>query len=202
MILLTEIPRDVPLVENVSTGRVCQIIVAAVLLAASIAFIALLAAISRGMSLYDPDFWEPSRSLRRSGFVWLCIVVVAIGLNLIEGRKYTLLYLRRFRSDLSVFIAMNIQRGLGRLFRVITLDDRRFPSLEVPRLEKWSSRLLPPLLLLSSIALYVLSVNRLNLVSEMGYWVKRETQTVLTFWAGHIWILLVVVLGASIPYQT
>jgi hypothetical protein len=55
--------------------------------------------------------------------------------------KFTILYLRRFRlTSAQAVVSAALEQGLGRRYRIITLDDARFPPMEVPRLYRRLSR--------------------------------------------------------------
>jgi len=56
-------------------------------------------------------------------------------------RKGVVLYLRRFRLTLAAHaMSEAIESGIGRHYRILTLDDASFVPIEVPRLERWMSR--------------------------------------------------------------
>jgi hypothetical protein len=90
----------------------------------------------------------------RDRIVWLpvCLAGVAavyVMIALISSRKTPVLYLRRFGfRDANRMITRAIEEGLGRQYRVLTLDDSDFAPLEVPRIERIVSRLGIPLALL------------------------------------------------------
>jgi hypothetical protein len=69
------------------------------------------------------------------------IIGVYLLLMSLAGRKSVVLYLRRFRLR-GVAQAMSdaIESGVGRHYRILTLDDANFVALEVPPLERWISR--------------------------------------------------------------
>lgn len=75
----------------------------------------------------------------------LAAIVPYCALTLAAGRKQCVLYLRKFGlEDARVLISKVITDGLGRRYRVITLDDSAFLPIEVPRFEKRMSRYLFP----------------------------------------------------------
>jgi hypothetical protein len=86
--------------------------------------------------------------------VWLLkslaiLATVYVLAALMSSRKTPVLYLRRFGlSDANRTIAQAINGGLGRQYRVITLDDSDFVPLEVPRIERILSRFGIPFALL------------------------------------------------------
>ena len=86
-------------------------------------------------------FWTPSALVRYD--VFACILGVFVGANAVARRKPTVLFLRRFGSDGQLVISRLLKAGLGRRFRVVTLDDGRFPALSAPPLERWLTRLIP-----------------------------------------------------------
>jgi hypothetical protein len=62
---------------------------------------------------------------------WLCA----------SGQKLTVLYLRRFRlGPAQAVVTAALEQGLGKHYRVVTLDDASFPPMEVPRLYRRFSR--------------------------------------------------------------
>jgi hypothetical protein len=69
------------------------------------------------------------------------IIGVYLLLMSLAPRKSVVLYLRRFRLT-AVAQAMSdaIESGVGRHYRILTLDDANFVPLEVPPLERWISR--------------------------------------------------------------
>lgn len=77
------------------------------------------------------------------GILSTMVVIVAMYLLLIafSSRKAVVLYLRRFRLE-AVSLAMSdaIESGIGRHYRIMTLDDSNFVPLEVPPMERWISR--------------------------------------------------------------
>lgn len=103
-------------------------------------------------------------SVRRDGSTGLvssCLVILFLWTTLwiAESRKRVVLYLRPFRVPASSsFMSWIVQHGLGRGFRIVTLDDNEFPSLEVPRLEKLVSWIFLPVTM-SLVAYFSLGIS-------------------------------------------
>src|SRR5262249_42645581 len=88
------------------------------------------------------------------------ISVLYVLIALMSSRKIPILYLRKFGlSRAKRMVTRAIEGGLGRQYRVLTLDDSDFKPLEIPRIERILSRVAIP------IALLLLLV---TLVSFMG----------------------------------
>ena len=88
------------------------------------------------------------------------ISVLYVLIALMSSRKTPILYLRKFGlSRANRMVTRAIEGGLGRQYRVLTLDDSDFKPLEIPRIERILSRVAIP------IALLLLLV---TLVSFMG----------------------------------
>ena len=88
------------------------------------------------------------------------ISVLYVLIALMSSRKTPILYLRKFGlSRANRMVTRAIEGGLGRQYRVLTLDDSDFKPLEIPRIERILSRVGIP------IALLLLLV---TLVSFMG----------------------------------
>ncbi len=69
------------------------------------------------------------------------LVAVYALLMALAPRKPTVLYLRRFRlATVAQAMSDAIESGVGRHYRILTLDDAGFVPLEVPRLERRLSR--------------------------------------------------------------
>jgi hypothetical protein len=84
------------------------------------------------------------------------VLAVYTGLVLAEPRKRIVLYLRRFRSvSANQLMGQMIDTGLGRRFRVVTLDDASFRPIEIPRAERRVSVFSPPIMALASVALFI-----------------------------------------------
>src|SRR5262245_27732136 len=78
--------------------------------------------------------------------VVLTMVAATMLASVLTRQKAIVLYLRRFREpDVAAAMSVAIETGLGRHYRVLTLDDARFIPLDVPRRERWLARIVPPL---------------------------------------------------------
>lgn len=78
-------------------------------------------------------------------------------LMFLAPQKSVVLYLRRFRLT-AVAQAMTdaIESGVGRHYRILTLDDANFVPLEVPPLERWISRYGSLVPILGAVALFLI----------------------------------------------
>jgi hypothetical protein len=106
-----------------------------------------------------PGTWlDPQRTLRGTESLLLLAVAVHVGLALAEGRKCSVLLLRRFGFG-GPDLDRAIRRALGRRYRLsyrlVTLDDLRFVPAEVPSFERWFSRLAGPI---AAVAVFVISL--------------------------------------------
>jgi hypothetical protein len=143
---------------------------------------------------------DPVKVRNNTLLLVFCLFNVYLALSFIEGRKHTALYLRRFRSDVNSFIAATIERGLGRRFRILTLDDQQFVPIEVPRLEKWSSRVGPVLLLFAAAALTIWGIRTViesEFTAAEGYTGIYAVQfgRMFGFWTRNLWCLLFMLLA-------
>jgi len=76
-----------------------------------------------------------------------CIAALYVLFAIVEGRKTAVLYLRRFRfADAQHAMIRVSEAGLGRRYRIVTLDDSTFQALEVPARERRIARYGPWLL--------------------------------------------------------
>src|SRR5215468_1731792 len=77
------------------------------------------------------------------------ISVLYVLIALMSSRKIPILYLRKFGlSRANRMVTRAIEGGLGRQYRVLTLDDSDFKPLEIPRIERILSRVAIPIALL------------------------------------------------------
>jgi len=97
------------------------------------------------------EFWSLPRIVRRVGYLTLLLLVAYLALCLMEGRHITVLYLRRFRLNVTA-ISPTDAGGLGRRVRLFTLHDGHFVPSEVPLLDRWISRLAPIVALVAVIS--------------------------------------------------
>lgn len=76
---------------------------------------------------------------------FIILLISYLLIVLMSNRKVQVLYLRRFGlSAANRMITQAIEGGLGRRYRVLTLDDTDFQPLEVPRIERILSRIAIP----------------------------------------------------------
>ena len=193
MQVLEQIPRTKIRMENRAI-RVFQILLGVVLLTTAALYLFLLVELTTEAMVLQPGLYTSGcRLFLRTRNVALTVLAIYLALNLFSGRKYSILFLRRFGLDVNSVVSRVIQKGLGRRFRFVTLDDGRFPSLDVPALEKWASRLGPPL-----VAVMVV----------LGAWLARQTlsqqqssngayeqtaaemSAVMGYWVAVFWVLL------------
>src|ERR1043166_6449843 len=139
----------------------------------------------------DPSMWmAPDRIRRRAIYVGGLWLSAFAGLNLMAGRKPTILFLRHFGVDINLVVSRAIASGLGRRFRFVTLDDGRFPALETPRLERWLSRLAAPLAVAALLLWTWMLVPGLARVADYGPELLVETAAMVSFWFTGACILL------------
>ncbi len=87
--------------------------------------------------LWDSVFALPARIVLATCVLAVMGSIVYTAVALADGRKAIVLYLRRFRlTGAHRMMSAAIQAGLGRQYRIVTLDDRSFRPLEVPGAEK------------------------------------------------------------------
>jgi hypothetical protein len=194
------VPRHAVIATSRRLLRTLELSAASFCLLLALACLFLLVIVSL-MTGVQYDTWRDSYKLAVKtlvfGFSFVCLY---FALTFAEGRKYTALYLRRFRSDVNLLVATAIERGLGRRVRIVTLDDERFMPIEVPRLEKWSSRLLPALMLIGAAVLAVLVIRTFIASLSLRYeglqqQYTQEAVLMLGFWTWHLWCLLFMLLG-------
>jgi hypothetical protein len=126
-------------------GRALQIAVGLTLLAIAALYILILIEFTTDMMVLHPGIYTtPCRLFIRTRNVAFLVVLMYLGLNLLATRKRPVLFLRRFGLDINSVVSRVIQKGLGRQFRFVTLDDGRFPPLHIPAFERWATRLGPP----------------------------------------------------------
>ena len=128
-------------------ARVLRLAVAVGLLGSVFTFpIVFWVSFSAGMVLYA------SSTLERTIFLLVFVAVLAalyVLIALLSSRKTPVLYLRRFGlSGANRMITKAIEGGLGRHYRVLTLDDSSFKPLEVPRIERILSRIGIPMVVM------------------------------------------------------
>lgn len=186
--------------KYLTVWRVLEFIIALLLMSYAVGFLLALVLLSPEL-MQNPEFWmDGTKVLIRAVKVWLCFFLIFLALTLFSGKKKTVLYLRRFRSELSVYFTQIIEDGLGRNFRIITLDDAKFKSLEVPNIEKWLSRIVPQLIL---IAVFPFIVSMMNMwvapgslqEEGYGYSLQYETTIMFAFFFVNLWILLILILA-------
>lgn len=175
-------------------GRALQIAGGAILIAIAAAYIALLIGFTTDAMVLQPGLYtEPCRIFIRTRNIAFMVVLLYLALNLLASRKRPVLFLRRFGLDINSVVSRVIQRGLGRQFRFVTLDDGRFPALDVPAFERWATRLGPPL-----VAVLVVSgalVARENLSAHPAsngatQQTAAQMSLVMGYWVAILWVLL------------
>jgi hypothetical protein len=87
----------------------------------------------------SPAFYAVSSRVVLSGMFSVAILCGLIWC--LSRSKFAVLYLRKFRhSAAHKTVTMVLESGLGRRYRVVTLDDSSFKPIEVPRTERFLSR--------------------------------------------------------------
>jgi len=142
----------------------------------------------------DEVFWSIARIVRRIGYLGALAAIAYVGIALLEGRQVCVLYLRRFRLNVTT-ISPTHAGGLGRRVRLFTLHDGEFVPSEVPVIDRWLTRLGPVLALaLLVIAGKVMADAMLTGVSEGndGNWIAMVY--FIAFSCGTLWLLLAMLL--------
>jgi len=179
--------------EVLSAWSMYKQLIAAFLIACAGGWIFLSVYFAPALIFQDPEAWGDSgRILKRAITFWLCIATFWVAALLLSTPKYTVLYLRRFRSDLTSFMSRNIERGLGRRFRIIALDDARFLPLEVPWIERWFSRMSPFLIFVSVLGFVIFTIAVLlrtpYYVDVRGH-MSYQLTIMFAFWTIQLWTL-------------
>jgi len=137
------------------------------------------------------------RLFLRTRNVAFLVAIIYLGLNLLATPKKPVLFLRRFGLDLNSVVSRVIRRGLGRQFRFVTLDDGRFPAIDIPALERWATRLGPPVIAIA-VVLGALAARddfshrgssngaygqaAAQMIAAMGYWIAIFWTLVMLAW--------------------
>lgn len=127
--------------------------------------------------------------------ICVLLAVAHLGANLLSAPKYPILFLRGFGLDVNCVVSRVITAGLGRRFRLVTLDDSRFPPVDVPAAERWLSRLGPPVIAVAVLAACAALLSRFSTAVDIGGNLVIETSNMMGYWAALIWALLVLALA-------
>jgi hypothetical protein len=197
MNLVTELPNE-PHLEKVSHWRICELIGASLLVIFSVFALYIVADVSVVNAIVNGTPWKPFFLISLT--FWLSITVLCIAAGLFAGKKYTVLYLRRFRSDLSQVIINQLRERVAMKVRLITLDDQRIEPLDIPEIWKLLSRLIPALVLLGSIILALYGVRELGKSQSLRYegytpYVQRDVLLLLGLWLLHIWTFFILLMA-------
>ena len=105
------------------------------------------------------------------------------------GRKSLVVYLRRFgRTRSGQAVTTALESGVSRRHRIVTLDDSRFPPLEVPPWERRLSRYGPALLAVTLLALFVVTVRVLRQQGDyLWLWLS---QSMIPLLVASLWSVL------------
>ncbi|MEW6154210.1 MAG: hypothetical protein AB1673_09520 [Actinomycetota bacterium] len=90
----------------------------------------------------DPSVW-----LWVAGSLVAGYVAIRVGTRLVRGRRHAALFLRRFGfTDATEALSTAVARGLGRRWRLVTLDDQKVAPVGVGGRTQWLFRVTPWLL--------------------------------------------------------
>jgi len=157
-----------------------------------------------GIVLYPEMYTSPCNLFDRTRNVALLAGVIYLGLNIMSTPKRPVLFLRRFGLDVNSVVSRVIRAGLGRRFRFVTLDDGRFPPLDIPAFERWGSRLGPP------IVAAIVTAGALAVRAEYshkgdsgGYYATATgvMAAVTGYWIGMFWVLVVLAWAHSLKVR-
>jgi hypothetical protein len=94
-----------------------------------------------------------------AGTLALGVILWKLGLRLVRGGRHLALFLRKFGfTGASQAVSVAIGRGLGRTWRLVTLDDNDLAPIGVGGGSRWTVRLLRLALLAGAVALAVAAV--------------------------------------------
>lgn len=171
-----------------------QIAVGIVLLLMVGLYLAFLVEFTTDTMVLQPGIYTaPCRFFTRTRNVAFAIGLVYLGLNLLASRKRPVLFLRRFGLDVNSVVSRVIRKGLGRQFRFVTLDDGRFPAIDIPALERWTTRLGPPVLAVVLVIGAVAAQARFaSQPSSNGAYEQTAAQMsfLMAYWVAIFWVLL------------
>lgn len=175
-------------------SKIVRISLGMILLAMAALYVLALIELTTDVMVLRPGIYTTAcRLFMRTRNVAILIFIIYVGLNLLSTRKHAVLFLRRFGLDVNSVVSRVIQKGLGRRFRFVTLDDGRFPAVDIPALERWAGRLGPPVIA----ALVVLGAlaARQSLSqqhSSNGAYAQTAAQmsAVIGYWVAIFWTLL------------
>ena len=146
MQVVEQIPETKTQMES-RASKIVRIFLGVILLAmAALYVLALIELTTDAMVLRPGVYTTACRLFIRTRNMAFLIFIIYLALNLLSTRKHSVLFLRRFGLDVNSVVSRVIQKGLGRQFRFVTLDDGRFPAVDIPALERWTGRLGPPVI--------------------------------------------------------
>lgn len=128
----------------------------------------------------ESEFWSPLRLARRLGYIVIFSALFLLGVSLAARHKVVTLYLRRFRANTHVINPYK-RGGLGGCVRLVTLQDKHFPSLSVRKREIGLLLLAP----LTVAALLLLAINYdLPFPNSVNadYWMMGLLYTLYVLW--------------------
>ena len=193
MHVVEQIPETQIRMESLAS-KIVRISLGVILLTMAALYVLLLVALTTDIMVLHPGIYTTGcRLFMRTRNVAILIFIIYVGLNLLSTRKHSVVFLRRFGLDVNSVVSRVIQKGLGRRFRFVTLDDGKFPAVDVPALERWAGRLGPPVIA----ALVVLGalVARQSLSqqhSSNGAYAQTAAQmsAVMGYWVAIFWTLV------------
>lgn len=86
----------------------------------------------------DMEFWSIPRVVKRTAYIIFLFAICLTGIGIYEGRKIVILYLRRFGLS-TIAVNPRSRGGIGRSFRIITLQDGQFNPAGIGGRSLWGS---------------------------------------------------------------
>lgn len=193
MQVVEEITEPSPRTEALAS-RAIRIVLGSTLLLIAALYITLLVTMTGNFMVLQPGMYtDLCRLFDRGANVVVLLGVIYFGLNLLAAPKKPAVFLRRFGLDVNSVVSRVIRKGLGRQFRFVTLDDGRFPAVDIPAFERWASRLGPPIIaILVVMAALTARQSYSQQYSSNGAYAQTAAQmsAVMGFWVGLLWILI------------
>jgi hypothetical protein len=193
MHVVEQIPETKIRMES-GASKIVRISLSVILLTAAALYVLVLIKFTTDVMVLRPGIYTTAcRLFMRTRNVAILIFIIYVGLNLLSTRKHSVLFLRRFGLDVNSVVSRVIQKGLGRRFRFVTLDDGKFPAVDVPALERWTGRLGPPVI--AALVVFGALAARQSLSqlhSSNGAYAQTAAQmsAVMGYWIAIFWALL------------
>jgi len=186
-------------------GRALSIFAGLILLAIATVYIVGTVLFTGNRMVLDVCFYSSACMLvLRTRRVAMLVGAIYLGLNLLAAPKQPVLFLRRFGLDVNSVVSRLIRKGLGRQFRFLTLDDGRFPAVDIPGLERWMSRLAPPAIAIMIVSGALAAKNQFShQYSSNGAYAQTAAQMsiVIGYWTAILWALFLLALAHSVQMR-